>query len=277
MKRFSRRTAWLACPFLLGFALFYVLPFGRVIYYALTRSAMDSRFAGLQNFVDTLKNPYFQLAARNTLRFLAGDVPLLTALSFALSLLLYTAVRREDSPLHSAFILPMLLPSAAIVGVVRLFFSDAAGWAQALGLGAEARALLSVYLLFVWKNTGFQLILDLAALRGVPADMLEAAALDGANALQRFLHMTLPWVAPTVGVGAVFGASQALKIYREAYLLYGEYPPNSVYLLQHYMNNHFYKLNYQRIASASLLLLGALLGAALLGEVVVRRRRRGLA
>lgn len=80
-----------------------------------------------------------------------------------------------------------------------------------------------------------------------------------------------------MGVGAVFGASQALKIYREAYLLYGEYPPNSVYLLQHYMNNHFYKLNYQRIASASLLLLGALLGAALLGEVVVRRRRRGLA
>lgn len=220
----------------------------------MTKSALDSRFAGLKNFQDTLSNPYFQLAARNTLRFLAGSVPLLLGLCFLLSLMLFYAVRRENS----AFILPMLLPSAAVVSVVRMFFDASQGPFSALGLEKGALALASVYFLFVWKNAGFQIILDLAA-------------------LQRFLYMTLPWVAPTVGFGAVFAATQALKVYRETYLLYGEYPQNSVYFLQHYMNNHFYKLNYQRIASASLLLLAALLFVALAGERVLKRRRNRLA
>ena len=92
MRRFARRTALLALPFLLGFFLFYVLPFGRVVYYAVTKSAMDHRFVGLANFAETMRNPYFQLAARNTIFYLLGGIPLVIVASFLLSLPLYHVV-----------------------------------------------------------------------------------------------------------------------------------------------------------------------------------------
>ena len=281
MRRFARRTALLALPFLLGFFLFYVLPFGRVVYYAVTKSAMDHRFVGLANFAETMRNPYFQLAARNTIFFLLGGIPLVIVASFLLSLPLYHVVKNQSSFLHSAFILPMLLPSAAIVVIIRLYFtskvSPVADFLQRIGLDRGALALLSVYFIFLWKNAGFQIILDLAALRSVPKDIQEAAALDGANAVQRFEYIVFPWLRPTLLFGVILAGAQGLRIYRETYLLYGEYPQDSVYFLQHYMNNHFYKLNYQRIASAALLLMAPLMLAAILVGICTRRGQKNVA
>lgn len=106
----------------------------------------------------------------------------------------------------------------------------------------------------------------------MPKDIQEAAALDGAKAVQRFEYIVFPWLRPTLLFGVILAGAQGLRIYRETYLLYGEYPQDSVYFLQHYMNNHFYKLNYQRIASAALLLM---LTAILAGSLLRRGRKNG--
>lgn len=276
MRQFSRRTAMLAVPFLLGFLLFYVLPFGQIIFYSLTKSAMDPQFVGLRNFEDALNNRYFRLAAINTLKFTAGSVPLVVICAFLISLMLFYGMRAGSSALHSAFILPMLLPSAAVVSVIRLYFSEEASpvriWLERLGMEPGGIALTSVYFIFLWKNAGFQIILDLAALRSVPKDIQEAAALDGANCFQRFWTIVLPFVRPTILFGAVYAGAQALRIFRETYLLYGDYPKESVYFLQHYMNNHFYKLNYQKISAAALILMSAILLIAVLIRLLVGRR-----
>lgn len=242
------------------------------------QNAMNARFVGLRNFEETIRNPYFRLAVRNTLRFSAGGVTLVVIVAFALSLALHAAGRGTRSWLQSAFVLPMLLPSAAVACLVRRVFAASGGPLSGafarLGMQEPSVALLSVYFLFVWKNTGFQLIVDLAALGSVPGDILEAAALDGANAVKRFWYITLPWVLPAVGFGAIYALAQSLRVYRETYLLYGEYPLDSVYFIQHYMNNHFHKLNYQRVASAALLVMLVLVAGALWGGALRRWRRR---
>ena len=96
-------------------------------------------------------------------------------------------------------------------------------------------------------------MLLLTALAGVEKDMLEAAKIDGCGSLRRMWHVLLPNITPTLFFTLTLSIVNALKIFRESYLLYGAYPDDSVYMLQNYMNNHFAKLNYQNISTAATL------------------------
>lgn len=224
-------------PSVAGFAAFFIIPFVYSLYYAFTENAFSNKFAGFDNFIMLFNSEYFRLALGNTLRFTAFAVPLSMAFSFTAAMLISHYAARLNF-VKSAFFLPVLLPSAAAVTVWNAYFSDAAPFSSLLAM-------------FLWKYTGLSLMLLLTALLTVPNELYEAAAIDGAGALRRIRHITLPYITPMLFFTFVLSAVNSLKIYRESFLLYGNYPDESVYMLQNYLNNHFGKLNYQNISTAA--------------------------
>ena len=236
---FLKKVIWLF-PSLIGFFVFYLLPFLLSFYYALIESAFSGRFVGLANMAELLENPYFCRAMKNTLLFTAVSVPAVMLLSAAAAILLLWFTRRIPL-VRVAFFLPVLLPSAVIAAV----------WNGYLPQSVQAHPFLSLLVLFLWKYSGLNIMLIFTALTGVDRDMLDAAQIDGAGGGRQIFFITLPNITPTLFFVLILSFVNSLKIYRESYLLYGNHPAECVYMLQNYLGNQFDKLNYQNIASAA--------------------------
>ncbi len=244
-------------PSLLGFLIFYVIPLLLSLYHATVESAFIPRFVGVKNIQTILHNRFYQLALTNSL-LLVLAVPLcLVALSLPLAL----SMRRLPvlRPFQSVFLAPAFLPSAAIAMIWGLIFSKEGSAAQFLaGIGGLPPGMtvewLALFALAVWKNIGIASVLMMGALSALDAELENAAALDGANRVKRFVYIVFPQLKPAIMFTLIYAVMSSMRLYREAYLLYGSYPGNSVYLIQHYMNNHFIKLNYQYMASGSMML-----------------------
>lgn len=257
MRLFRRKCFLLAAPVFLGFLLFYIVPFGLTIRYSVLESAFSQRFVGFDNYAKTFQNKYFRLALSNTALFTAIGVPSLVGLALLLGLVLY-GLGEKHAALRSAFVLPILLPSISVATVFAHLFS-----------GVSPR--IPVVLVFLWKNLGFHIVLIIAALSMTDKEVFEAAEMDGARGLTKLRKITIPLIKPTLFFCFVLGASQSLRIYREVYLMYGSYPNSLVYSLQHFMNNHFEKLNYQTLASSAMTFAAVLF---LLVGLAFRRERR---
>ena len=105
-----------------------------------------------------------------------------------------------------------------------------------MGTGTAFWVLTGTYL---WKNCGYTSILWTAGLEAIPVDQYEAARVDGAGTWQQFWHITWPELQPTLALTLILSLLNAFKVFREAYLVAGRYPQQSIYLLQHLFNNWF--------------------------------------
>ncbi len=222
------------------FLLIYILPLVIAVYYSLIEAPLRPVWAGLYNYKRTIGNRYFQLAFGNTLRFMAFGMPLACALALTAAIGLHEILSGPSAILSGVFLLPFFIPAASVTPV----------WEAVAG---RQGPFVSVLLLYLWKNTGFLMILLLAGIRLIPRPLYEAAALDGAGRLRQHLHITLPMLRDKLALAAALGAAYSMRVFKEAFLLYGAYPSQDIYLLQHYMNNHFTKLNYQYLASTAVL------------------------
>ena len=257
-------------PSLVGISIFFLIPFIDTI----RRSFYDVRgvnFIGFTSYASVINNAAFRLAAANTARFVAVCIPLLMIISLATALLL-----RSVKPLGKAFkttyLLPMAVPVASIVLLWQALFNEG-GLANAVlvhvGLqpiefmdsGAAFWVLVFTYL---WKNNGYNMILWLAGLDGISETLYEAAHVDGAGAWQSFRHITLPCLLPTIGLVSILSLLNSFRVFREAYLVAGAYPHDSMYLLQHLFNNWFQNLDISRLSAAATMLAVVLLVAILL-------------
>lgn len=269
-------------PSIAGSAFF----FGAPLFETARRSLTDdvgNRFVGLGNYAAVLTSEAFRLAAGNTAAFMAISVPALLALSLGCALLL----RRSSavtSLVKSILLLPIALPVCAIALLISFAFGPE-GWVNgtlaSIGIdpvdwlgGPAAFGVLIVE--YLWKNLGYATVLWLAALATIPERLEGAARLDGASRWQRLTRITLPLLAPTVPVLVLLSVVNAFKIYREAYLVAGSYPPQSIYLLPHLLNNWFADLSLGKLAAASMLLLAAFALLAFLLVAAWRRNARPL-
>ncbi|MDO5377714.1 MAG: sugar ABC transporter permease [Clostridia bacterium] len=241
---YRKREFLLMLPGVMGFFLFYVLPFLMTCVFVFIRSPFDSTFVGFQNLGRTLQNGYFQMALRHTAVFTLLSVSLTLALTLALTFMLYNC----PFPFHSPFVLPVLLPTVAVAMVWNVLFGRDSTLS---GLGLPPQSAL--YVLFVWKNTGLHVIFLLSALAQLPKELMEAASIDGAGMCSRFRHIVLPHLLPTLFFCCVYAIMCSFRIFRESYLLYGTYPHESLFMVQHYIHNQFAKLRYPEVASAGFL------------------------
>jgi len=235
-------------PSFLGILVFFLIPFADTV----RRSFFDVRgvnFIGLDSYVSVFNNAAFRLAAVNTLRFVAICIPLLLLLSLAVALLL-RCVRPFGSLLKTSFLLPMAIPVASIAFLWQLMFSE---------FMASDAAFWVLVFTYVWKNTGYNMILWLAGLDSISDTLYEAAYVDGASKLQSFRYITLPCLLPTIGIVSILSLLNSFKVFREAYLVAGPYPHDSMYLLQHLFNNWFVRLDISRLSAAATLMTAVLL------------------
>lgn len=265
MRRVTPKTDWLAWIFLgislIGFSLFYLLPFVNALYHSLVDSPFQGTFVGLRNYRDLLRNSSFLSALANTVRFTAVCVPLNMVLSLGVALLLNQKMWGRNV-FRTIFITPLVVPVASVVLVWRAFF-DINGVLNSVlyvlrlspvdWMKTDA-ARIVVLIVYLWKNIGYSMVLFLTGLQNVPVEYYEAASLDGASAWQQFCRITLVHLAPTSFFVFVLSIINSFKVFREAYLIAGDYPHSSIYMLQHYMNNMFMSLDYQKLTSAAVIM-----------------------
>ncbi len=108
---------------------------------------------------------------------------------------------------------------------------------------------------FLWKNTGYYVILWLTGLKDIPESLYEAAVLDGAGTLAKFFHITLPGLKPMTSAVLILALTNAFKVYRECYLLAGEYPDKSIYMIQHIFHNWFRDMSVDKMAAGAVVMV----------------------
>ena len=252
-------------PSLLGVGLFYIIPFGVVVYYSLINNPIQREFVGLDNFVSLFKNAAFRQAARNTLTFSGIAVPAAVILSLLLALALECRIPAK-SQLRTFFLSPLMVPVASVVLIWQVLFHYNGVLNSVLGLVGDARidwfnskwGMVPVVLLYLWKNLGYNMILFMAALANIPRDLLEVATIEGASPAYRFFAIKLRYLSPTLLFVTIFSMINSFKVFREVYLLTGDYPYETLYMLQHYMNNMFERLDYQKLSAAAVIMAIAL-------------------
>lgn len=263
-----RRSKWTGLSFLLpgfcGVVFFSFLPFMDVIRRSFVQ-VVSGRFCGLENYRVVLHNRAFLLAVKNTLRFLLVCLPLLLGISLVLAFLLHAwqmAFHQKLRLLKAVYLVPMAIPAASLVLLWKLMF-DKHGFVNGIlhlcGIHAidwmnTGAAFFVLVFSYIWKNLGYTMVLWLAGLSSISPDLYEAAEMDGAGRMTQFFKITLPLIRPLIFTIVVLSFLNSFKVFREAYLVAGNYPQEDMYLLQHLFNNWFTDLSVDKMAAGSVLL-----------------------
>lgn len=253
-------------PSLLGVLIFFVLPFFVVIYYAFVNNPVQHEFVWFDNFKNLFGNYSFRLAAKNTAIFAVISVPAAVILSLLLACMLNQKIPLR-SQLRTFMLTPLMVPVASVVLIWQVIFSYNGALNELIGLfGMDKIDWMKseynryvVILLYLWKNLGYNMILFLAALVNVPVDIQEMAMLEGASAPRIFFSIKLRYISPTIVFVTILSLINSMKIFREVYLLTGKYPFDGLYLLQHFMNNTFESMDYQKLSAAALLMAAVMI------------------
>ena len=248
-------------PSFLGVGVFFIVPFGVVVYYSLIDGVGSRNFVLFDNFKALFKNAAFLMAAKNTLSFSALAVPLAVVLAMVLALMLECRIPLK-SQFRTFFLSPMMVPVASVVLIWQVLFNYN-GTINELVLtlgGGRTDWLQSDYcqlvviLLFLWKNLGYNMILFMAGLANIPRELLEVADVEGATEIYKFFAIKLRYLSPTVLFVTILSLINSFKVFREVYLLTGDYPYEKLYMLQHFMNNTFRSLDYQKLSAAAVVM-----------------------
>lgn len=248
-------------PSLLGVGVFFILPFAVVVYYSMIDGVSSRNFVFLENFIKLLDNSAFKMAAKNTLQFSFTAVPLAVVLAMGLALMLECRIPGK-SRFRTFFLSPMMVPVASVVLIwqvlfgyngtvnefIMIFGADKIDWLQ------SDYCQIVVLLLFLWKNLGYNMILFMAGLANIPKELLEVADVEGASESYKFFAIKLRYLSPTVLFVTILSLINSFKVFREVYLLTGDYPYEKLYMLQHFMNNTFRSLDYQKLSAAAVVM-----------------------
>jgi multiple sugar transport system permease protein len=195
-------------PTILGVGVFFAVPLLISLYLSFTDARLfgDPKFVGLDNYIRALSNPTFWTALRNTFVFSIATLVLSTVPALIVALLLNEKLFGR-SFFRVVYFIPVV---ASVVGVsllwryllnvdfgfvnyaIRLLGFEPIPW-----LTRPEWGLVSVIIIFSWKTIGYNMVIFLAGLQGVPRQLYEAASLDGASRWRQFLNITLPMLSPT--------------------------------------------------------------------------------
>lgn len=263
--KLHRKSHWLKesrllflMPSLIGVFVFVLIPFGDMVRRSF-QTAVQEKFCGLENYKMVLSNNAFSLAVKNTAKFVGVGIPLLILISLILSMALGNS--KYTQQLKSGFLFPMAVPTAALVLIWKLFFHGNGIFNTALEdmgmkgidwLGSSA-AFWVLIISYIWKNTGYTIVLWLAGIKNISLELIEEAKVDGASGMQCFRYITLPSLKPTFYTITILSFLNSFKVFREAYLVAGAYPQKTMYLLQHLFNNWFTNLEIDKMSAAAVL------------------------
>jgi multiple sugar transport system permease protein len=263
------RAAWiLALPFCLLFLTFTLWPVIQSLFMSVTdtrsrdlRTPFAVEFIGLDNFTRAFSDEKFLTSAGNTAYFVLVGVPLTMVLALAAALALDKGITRFRSAFRLGFYTPVITSIVAVAVVWRFLLQDeyglfntVLGWFGVDGpnwLGDPNWSMPSLIMLAAWRNFGTGMIIFLAGLQSVPWSLHEAAAIDGANTLQRFRHITLPLLRPTLLFVTVTTSIGYLQFFEEPFVMTRGGPLDSTLSMSMYTYQQFGFGNYGYAAAMS--------------------------
>lgn len=268
-KKIWKNLAYLL-PSLAGVLFFYILPFADVV----KRSFMDDMgrtYIGIQNYFKLLHSSSFLLAGKNTLLFILCSTPILLAVSLSIAVLLQQMTKNKHKNANTAnsskltllYLLPLAIPVAALTGIWKIFFSeygllnalrDCLGMSKIDWLNSES-SMLVVIATYLWRNFGYTMILWLAGLSAISPELYEAAAMEGADSKKQFFYITAPLLKPLGFTVSVLAVLNTFKVFRDIYLISGDYPNKNIYMIQHLLNNWFTNMEFGKITAAALVII----------------------
>lgn len=266
----------MAAPFIIGFAVFIGLPMLYSIYLSLHKWDLltPPRYVGLKTFRRVLTDPKTSLVLYNSAFYTAFAVPLQLVLSFSLAMALNQRIGGRNF-YRSVFFLPLIVPTVA--GAVvwsRIFHPEFGILNEALGwFGVPPQAwLFKPYLakpafifMSLW-SIGRQMTIFLAGLQSIPPSLLDAASIDGASRLGRFLHVVLPLMTPIIFYNMVIAIIRSLQIFGSAFIMTGGGPQDATLFAVLYIYRHAFQYFKMGFASA----LSWLLFIIIVGFTVVQ-------
>ncbi len=225
---------------------------------------------GLANYKRLFVDPMFWVAFRNTMLFLLYTVPPLVVGSLLIAVLLNQKLRFKNAVRTLAIIPYILIP--AVVGVIWNWLYDSnfgilnyyikgAGFAPIEWLTSEKWALISVSIVVIWSYIGYDVVLFLAGLQGIPAELYEAARIDGASSRAIFFRITLPLLKPIASMVITLTLINAIQIFDQVFVMTNGGPGTSTLTLVQYL----YGTAFQNFNLG----YGATLGTAILVILVV--------
>ena len=286
----SPRSAWLfLAPALVVLGVFFLLPVLGALILSLTdydlyalADIRNLRFVGLGNYWELLHRPLFWSALGHTVYFVAVGVPLSMGASLGAAVLLNSPLARCKPLFRTALFAPVVTTVVAVAVIWRYLFNTKYGMANYLlgllgihpvdWLGDPHWAMPTIILFAVWKNFGYNMIILLAALQGIPRDLYEAAQIDGASILQRLRHITLPMLRPALLLVAIITVSGYFQLFAEPYVMTQGNPLQSTVSVLYFMYQEGFTWWSLGRASAIAFLLFALILAATL--LLLRWNRR---
>jgi multiple sugar transport system permease protein len=282
-----------AGPALLIIGLFFFLPVLVALAVSLTdfdlyalADLRNLRFVGLGNYAHLLNSREFWRALANTSYFVVVGVPLSLAASLIAALLVNSRLTGWPALFRTAFFAPVVATLAAMALVWRYLLHTRYGlinWGlAAIGvhpidwLGDPHWAMPAIILFAVWKNFGYNMIIFVAALQSIPADLYEAARLDGASVWQEFARVTLPMLRPTLLLVTVLTVAGYFQLFAEPYVMTEGGPLQSTMSVLYLMYDQGFKWwNLGSACAVAFLLFLIVLGITLLEVRLVGRRDEG--
>jgi multiple sugar transport system permease protein len=232
----ARAAVLLLAPGLLVITFLFLLPAAATFLLSLTDFDIYAfgdlgtvRFVGLGKYAQLLRDPLFWKALRNTLYLVVVGTPLTVAVALAAAMLIENPLARLRSFFRTVYFAPVVTTLVAVAVVWRALYHPRYGLLNAvLGvvgiapidwLGDPRWAMPAMILLGVWKNFGLATLVFIAALQGIPSALYEAARIDGAGALQRFRHVTLPMLGPALLFVGVLTMINYFQFFAEPYVM----------------------------------------------------------
>jgi multiple sugar transport system permease protein len=247
-----------AAPALTMLGLFFLVPVLLAFALSLTdfdlyalANTDDLRFTGLRNYGQLLQTPLFWKALGNTFYFVIVGVPLSIGLSLGAALLLNGVASRLVGLFRTALFAPVVTTLVAVAVIWRYLLHTRYGMINYLlegvgidpvdWLGNPNWAMPAIILFAVWKNFGYNMVILLAGLQTIPSDLYEAARIDGANAWDRFRHVTLPGLGPMLLLVSVLTMAGYFQLFAEPYVMTQGGPVESTVSVLYFMYEQGFK------------------------------------
>ncbi len=230
-------------PFI-GISLFYLFP----MLYSVYVSLQENR--GGNTYWQLLKSEAFQLAMQNTAISVFVMVPVLLIVSLGLAFAAEAGLKKKSKWWSSTLVLhmiPFIIPSTIIAFVVNSLFNSM--WIQ------SDKVFWILFVIYIWKNYGYCLLILLGGIRNIPQETLEAARVDGAGRTRILFKIILPQMKTFLSFCIVMEIVAVFKLFREAYLLCGDYPNIVVYFVQNFINNSLYAMSFEKISALAVVLI----------------------
>lgn len=234
----------LACIPFVGISIFYLFP----IFYSVLMSLQPNR--GGNTYLWLMKSEAFWLAMQNTFLSVIAMVPVLMIVSLGLAFVADAGIKAKSRWWNLTLVLhmiPFIIPSTIVAFVVNSLFDSM--WIQ------SGRIFGILFIIYIWKNYGYCMLILLGGIRNIPKETLEAARVDGAGRARVLFQIMLPQMKTFLSFTVVMEIVAVFKLFREGYLLCGDYPNIAVYFIQNYINNSLYAMSFEKISAMAVVLM----------------------